>query len=176
MFIAFTIKPKVLLMLLISSLVVIRATWCTFLAQLQKNEKNPPQKTIFQEMELSCSNIKNSYIFFNESLCYILEKWNLLIFPKMEPCTSQPDPKNKKQKNPPRKKFLIFPEMELSGSNITKGNFSYIFSKESFSYIFSNETLRFSKIYIKKIILQETKTQINFLHFLKRKLFLCFEK
>ena len=48
----------------------------------------------------------------------------------------------------PEKKFLIFPEMELSNSNTKriiffffKKNFSYIFSKEIFSYISGHGTL-----------------------------------
>ena len=53
----------------------------------------------------------------------------------MEPCTSHPNPK-KKQKNPSRKKFLIFPEMKLSSSNIKK---ILIFSQKKAFLIFSQE-------------------------------------
>ena len=93
--------------------------------------------------------------------------------------TSQPKLK-KTQENPSRKKFLIFPKMELSCYIITK--ISYIFSKESLSYISGNRTLHFSAqaLKIKKstrrklLILQKTVTPKNFLDFLKRKMFPMF--
>ena len=50
----------------------------------------------------------------------------------MEPCNSYPNPP-KKQKKFTRKKFLIFPEMELSSSNIKK---ILIFSQKKAFYIF----------------------------------------
>ena len=59
-------------------------------------------------MELSSSNMKKN-----------------LIFPEMEPCTSQPPP--------PPPKFFIFQEMELSGSNIKK---ILIFSQKEAFLIF----------------------------------------
>ena len=49
-------------------------------------------------------------------------------------------PQNKKKKNSPPKKFLIFLEMKLSSCNIKK---NYIFSKQNFSYISGNGTLHF---------------------------------
>ena len=95
--------------------------------------------------------------------------------------TSQPKLK-KTQENPSRKKFLIFPKMELSCYIITK--ISHIFSKESLSYISGNRTLHFSAqaLKIKKstrrklLILQKTVTPKNFLDFLKERCSLCFGK
>ena len=51
----------------------------------------------------------------------------------MKLCTSQPKPK-KIKKNSPRKKFLIFPETELSSSNIKT---ILIFSRKKVFLIFS---------------------------------------
>ena len=59
-------------------------------------------------------------------------------FPSQHFSTQAP----KNIKNPPRKKFLIFSEIELSSSNMQLSS-SYIFLKES-SYISRNETLYFS--------------------------------
>ena len=68
---------------------------------------------------------------------------NLAHFPAQAP--------QKTKKNPLRKKFLMFLEMELSSSNTEKilifsqkESFSYIFSKESFSYIFSKKSFYIS--------------------------------
>ena len=99
-----------------------------------------------------------------------------------------------KKKNPPRKKFLIFQEMELSDSKIKKilifsqkkafhifpemelpyisgngglKNISYIFSKESFSYISGNGN--------PEEILQISGNR-TFLYFLKKLFFLYFGK
>ena len=65
-----------------------------------KNKKDARGKDflIFQEMELSSSNIKKNLIF--------SQKKTLLMFLEMEPCTFQT--KLKKIKNPPQEKFLYF--------------------------------------------------------------------
>ena len=53
-----------------------------------KKQKNPPPKKflIFQEMGLSCSNIKKIVVLFSQ-------KKYFLLFPKIQPCTSSPEPK-----------------------------------------------------------------------------------
>ena len=49
--------------------------------------------------------------------------------------------RKKTKKNLPEKKFLTFPEMELSSSNIKKN--LYILSKESISYVPETEPCTF---------------------------------
>ena len=58
-------------------------------------------------MELSCSNIKKILKEKQGKLLLYFEKWNLFIFPKTEPCTSQTEPKRTK-KNPLEKNSLYF--------------------------------------------------------------------
>ena len=104
-------------------------------------------------------------------------------FPSQHFSTQAP----KNIKNPPRKKFLIFSEIELSSSNMQLSS-SYIFLKES-SYISRNETLYFSAQARKKekkrkkkttlrkfLVLQEMETPQKFRILFKSKLFLYFEK
>ena len=111
-------------------------------------------------------------------------------------------PKFEKQKNPARKKFFIFREMELSGSNIKKFlNFSYILGngnpEKNFLYFRKRKPEKASYISEMELlspILKNKKTHPgkrslyfrkwnfltlrlnNFLYFLKRKPFLYFLK
>ena len=93
-----------------------------FLGQVQKIKKNPPQKEffIFQEMELSSSNIKKILIFSQKKAFLIFWKMELsdskvkkrLVFLEIKPCSSQPKPKRKK-KTPPQQISLL-QETEIS--------------------------------------------------------------
>ena len=75
---------------------------------------------------------KNSW--FMTKKCYKREKYYIKDLPSAFPVTTY-----KKLKKPLEKKSLLFPEMELSSSNIKK-SFSYIFPEESCSYISGNGT------------------------------------
>ena len=97
------------------SVVCYAGTWCTFKPKLEKIKQTTPKnnsiiKIIFQEIELSDSKIKRFLIFSKESFSYISGNGTLHF--------SAPSRKNKE--NLFRKKFLIFQEMELLGSNIKK--------------------------------------------------------
>ena len=89
-------------------------------------------------------------------------EWNILLL-------ALQNFRKRKRRNEKPKKFLIFPEMELSSSSI--------FSKESFSYISENEPCTFqpkpsnkttpplkSLLYFRKLIFSKKKTIFNFLH------------
>ena len=73
---------------------------------------------------------------------------------------------SKNKKKIPRKKFLTFQEMELSGSNIK--TFLYFLKRKLFSYISRNGTLQFSA--------QARKIKKNFLYFNINKFFIFSEK
>ena len=97
------------------SVVYYAGTWCTFKPKLEKIKQTTPKnnsiiKIIFQEIELSDSKIKRFLIFSKESFSYISGNGTLHF--------SAPSRKNKE--NLSRKRFLIFQEMELLGSNIKK--------------------------------------------------------
>ena len=68
-----------------------------------KKQKNPPPKKflIFQEMGLSYSNIKKIVVLLSQKKYFIL-------FPKIEPCTSSPEPKIFFKKVCPEKNSLYF--------------------------------------------------------------------
>ena len=74
-------------------------------------------------------------------------------------------PQNKK--NPPLKKYLILPEMELSSSNIKK---ILMFSQKKVFWYFSNETAHFQpKLEKKKKKKNRELAKPNtFLYFLKK--------
>ena len=115
-------------------------------------------------MELSSLNIKIIYIFSQmKAFLIFFQKKSFVVFLEMEPSTSHPNPP-KKQKKSTQKKFLIFPEMKLSSSNIKK--IPYIYSKESVSYISRNGTLHFSGQAPK---IKNNSSGEKFLHFRKRK-------
>ena len=79
--------------------VVFRAAWRTYQPKSEKNKKNSPRKKflIFQEMELSSSNIKK-----------------ILIFPEMKPYTFQPQT----SKFLPKKISCIFSEKTCSEKDL----------------------------------------------------------
>ena len=84
----------------------------------------------------------------------------------------------KNKKNPPRKKFLLFLEIELSSSNIK----SYILSKESICYISGNGTLHFSgqtweiKVHPKKIYCTSGNRSPKKLKFSQKKAVIIFQE
>ena len=59
-------------------------------------------------MELSCSNIKKILYFRKGKLLLYLGKWNLLIFPKTEQCTSQPKPQKTKKIDPEKNSLYLW--------------------------------------------------------------------
>ena len=130
-----------------------------FPAWSKKNKKNQPRKKIllFWEMELSTSNIKKIILTFSQKkLLYFLKRKLLLyflIFLEMEPCTSQPKPKKKIKKNPPRKNSLYFWKWNCLALMLKR--YLYFLKRKLFLY--------FPK---RKLCL----------YFLKRKLFLIFRK
>ena len=140
---------------MICLVVYIRVFWGT--SQPKPTTPPPPKKTqkrstlktllIFQEMELSSSNIKK-----------------ILIFPKIEPCTSQPKPKKAPKIVHPEKNSLYFRNWIFLALILKK---ILIFSqKESFPYISENGTLHFS-VQARKI--KNNPSGEKFLYFRKRK-------
>ena len=138
-----------------------------------KSKKHSPRKKflIFQETELSSSNIKKSYISENETLYFfdlnpqsfslkkiiiffpkktrfkkiiiLSQKKAFLIFPEMETCTFHPKLKKYKQIHPMKISYT-------SGNGNSKKKFC-VFSKVSCSYICETQTLK------KLLIFQETE-------------------
>ena len=87
-----------------------------------KNKNSAPKKSlIFQEMELSNSNIKI-----------------ILVFSEMKLCTSQPKPK-KTKKNPHQKNFLYFPKWNFLALALKE--FLYSLKRKLFLYFFKRKVL-----------------------------------
>ena len=106
--------------LLLKTPVYIRAIWRTSILGLEKKIKKSTQKkcSYFEKWNFLALIWKKLLYFLEGKLSLYFGKCNLLVFPNMEPCNSQPNPKKSKKLH--RKKILVFPKMVLCRPNVKK--------------------------------------------------------